>query len=119
MYYVCIEDGRIATICNYLPEVPSTISIVEISDEEHKSIAVDRSHYFNVDSRTVEPVGQEVSNQQQRELHNAPLKEYLSSTDWKILRHIRQKTLNIATSLTEQEYLALETERNSIASQII
>ena len=119
MYYVCIEDEKIATICNYLPEVPSTVSIVEITDDEHKSIAVDRSHYFDITSLTVKPVGQEVSDLKQKELHNAPLKEYLSSTDWKVLRHIRQKTLGIPTSLTETEYLDLETERNSVASQII
>jgi hypothetical protein len=119
MYYVCIEDGKIATICNYLPEVPTTITIVEITDDEHKSIVVDRSHYFDVSAQAVVPVAQEVSTQQQQELHNAPLREQLNSTDWKVLRHIREKTLNIPTSLTEQEYLALETERNSIASQII
>lgn len=119
MYYVCIEDGKIATICNYLPEVPSTVSIVEITDDEHKSIAVDRSHYFDITSLTVKTVGQEVSDQKQKELHNAPLKEYLSSTDWKILRHIRQKSLGITTSLTEREYLDLETERNRVANQIV
>jgi len=119
MYYVCIEDGKIDTICNYLPEVPPTISIVEISDNDYHSISVDRSHYFDIASLTVKPVGQEVSNQRQRELHNAPLMEYLNKTDWKVLRHIRQKTLGVPTSLTENEYLDLETERNSVASQII
>jgi len=119
MYYVCIEDEKIATICNYLPEVPSTVSIVEITDDEHKSISVDRSHYFDITSLTVKPVSQEVSDQKQKELHNAPLIEYLNKTDWKVLRHIRQKTLGVPTSLTENEYLDLETERNSVASQII
>lgn len=119
MYYVCIEDGKIATICNYLPEVPSTISIVEITDSEYHSISVDRSHYFDITSLTVKPVGQEISDQKQRELHNAPLMEYLNNTDWKVLRHIRQQTLGIPTSLTEKEYLDLETERNSVASRII
>jgi len=37
--------------------------------------------------------------------------EFLNATDWKVIRHLGQKALNIATSMTEEEYLALEAER--------
>ena len=45
--------------------------------------------------------------------------EFLNSTDWKILRHIRQKALNITTSLSDVEYLQLEQQRQAAAARII
>ncbi len=44
---------------------------------------------------------------------------YLNSTDWMILRHMRQLTLGIATSLSDSEYLKLEKSRQAAAMKII
>lgn len=38
---------------------------------------------------------------------------FLKETDWKVLRHVGQKALGVATSMTEEEYLALEQERQT------
>lgn len=39
-------------------------------------------------------------------------------TDWQVLRHIRQKALGVRTSLTEEEYLALELQRQDASTKI-
>lgn len=39
------------------------------------------------------------------------LKNQLNETDIKVLQHIREKTLNIDLTLSEDDYLALEKER--------
>ena len=43
---------------------------------------------------------------------------FLSSTDWKILRHIREKQLGISTTLSEKQYTELETLRQEAAKGI-
>jgi hypothetical protein len=44
--------------------------------------------------------------------------QFLNQSDWKILRHIRQKALGIELSLSEEEYLALEQQRAEAAAKI-
>lgn len=44
--------------------------------------------------------------------------QFLSSTDWKVMRHIREKALGQTTSMTEAEYLELEQLRSDAASKI-
>lgn len=58
------------------------------------------------------------SEVEQRKINNKALK-FLQETDWKVLRHARQKTLGEETTLTEQEYLALEQQRADAASRVI
>lgn len=43
---------------------------------------------------------------------------FLSATDWKVLRHIREKAIGKKTTLSDGEYLALENERDLRASEI-
>lgn len=45
--------------------------------------------------------------------------KFLNDTDYKVLRHQGQKALNIATTMTEQEYLALEQQRQAARQQVI
>jgi hypothetical protein len=42
----------------------------------------------------------------------------LSSSDWKVLRHMREKTLSIPTSMIEDHYINFEEYRDSIAKEI-
>lgn len=46
------------------------------------------------------------------------LKKELNSSDYKVLRHIRETALGIETSMTQEEYLTLEAQRESIARKI-
>ena len=118
MYYVCIENNQITAILNYQPNVPSSVSVISISNEQYDSI-VNNTHYFNVSSRTVIPVSTEVSEQKTKDLSNGQEREFLNRTDWKVLRHIRQKALGVPTSLTDAEYLQLEQDRNAAAARIV
>jgi hypothetical protein len=121
MNYVCIEDSKIIGIFNYRPGVPESVTVVEITDEEAKQIN-EKTHFLDLDN-VVKPRPQEDLDEEsaakQLELDNAEKRAFLSSTDWKVMRHIRQLALGIPTTLTEDEYVALEQERQETANSII
>jgi len=48
-------------------------------------------------------------------LKAAQNREFLNSTDWKILRHIREQALSKSTTLSQAEYLELERQRDLAA----
>ena len=97
MYYVCIEDNTVTSILNYRPNVPASIEVVEITDVNMADIEND-THYFNVDTKSVTPHSNAVITQKNIDTQNIEHKEFLSSTDWKVLRHTREKALGIETS---------------------
>lgn len=121
MFYFCIEDNIVTTIMPYLPNVPDSIEVVEVTDEEYNSIKED-THTFDIKSKKVIP--RTAKYLQDKKLAaevdkvNLEQREFLASTDWKILRHLRQKALKVPTTLTESEYLALEEARQAAATKI-
>lgn len=117
MYYVCKEDNIVTTILNYRPNVPASVTVIEISDEQYNLIGNGKYH-FNVDNDKVELRPASELQAEETEKANIEHREFLSSTDWKVLRHTREKALGIATSLTEDEYLALEQQREDAARAI-
>ena len=118
MYYVCIENNLIVSILNYEPNVPGSVEIVEITNDEFIGIE-NQSHFFNLTTKKVEKHSKQVQDQKEIDLKNSIERDFLNSTDWKVLRHLRQKTLNVTTSLTEQEYLELEKLREAAAKRIV
>lgn len=118
MHYVCIKENKITSILNYEPNVPSDIEIVTITDEEY-SLLVKDTHAFNLSLKKVIPHVEEYSISKQVEKTNIQYKELLSSTDWKIMRHIREKALGATTTLSDEEYIALEQQRQIAADSII
>lgn len=118
MHYVCIEDNKVISILSYAPSVPVTVTVVEISDTDHNSI-IAQTHYFDVSTKTVKPVNSEILIQKENQQRNAEDLEFLRSTDWKILRHMRQTTLGIPTSLSSEEYIELEQQRQAAAGRIV
>jgi hypothetical protein len=118
MHYVCIENNTVVAILNYLPSVPSTVRLQEITDSQADQIRA-QTHYFDIAGNTVRTVSENVAAQQTTELANAQEREFLNNTDWKILRHIRQKALNIATSLSDTEYIQLEQQREAAAARVV
>ena len=118
MYYVCIENNLIISILNYQPSVPDSVRIIEISDDDYKKIT-DQTHFFNIDTETTEAYPNAFFEEKDRDLKNAEHREFLNSTDWMVLRHIREKALGIDTTLTDEQYLELEGRRQSIANSII
>jgi hypothetical protein len=118
MHYVCIENNIVTSILNYEPSVPESVSVVIISDDDLGNIE-NRTHFFDVETKTIKPVADEIIAQREQEKSNAVEREFLNSTDWQILRHLRQKALGTPTSLTEEQYLALEQLRSAAAARIV
>ena len=118
MHYVCIENNQLTSILGYEPSVPSSVSVVTITDDQHAQLMA-QTHKFDVPSRTVIEVAAGVTAQQAKDLANGQEREFLNSTDWKVLRHIRQTALNIPTSLSDAEYLQLEQQRQAAAARIV
>jgi hypothetical protein len=117
MHYVCIEDNKVISILNYEPNVPSSVEVVEITDAQAAQIAA-QTHYFDIASKSVTAVAAGITAQRAADIANGQEREFLNSTDWKVLRHIRQKALNIATSLSDAEYIQLEQQREAAAARI-
>jgi len=123
MYYVVIEDNKISGILNYEPNVPETHTVIEISNEVYESIATTKTHYFDLADNTVKSYSQthldtEAAKEAQR-ITNAEKRKFLADSDWKVMRHIREKALSQPTSLTDQQYLDLEQARTTAAAAII
>lgn len=118
MHYVCVENEIIVSILNYQPSVPRSVAVFEITDQQAAQIQA-QTHYFDLTSQTVKPVTGDLAAQKTRELSNSEKQEFLNSTDWKVLRHIRQKTLGITTTLTESQYLELEQQREAASAGIV
>ena len=117
MHYVCIENNLVVSILSYQPNVPSSVAVVEITDAQAAQIAA-QTHYFDVPSRTVAAIAAGITAQRATDIANGQEREFLNSTDWKVLRHIRQKALNITTSLSDVEYTQLEQQREAAAVRI-
>jgi hypothetical protein len=123
MYYVIIENGEISSILNYEPNVPETHTVVEITDEVYESIITAKTHYFDLADNTVKSYSQthldtEAAKEAQR-ITNAEKRKFLAESDWKVMRHLREKALGQTTTLTDQQYLDLEQARATAAAAIV
>lgn len=114
MFHVCVENNRVISIINYNPEVPDGVTVYTISNEEHGALLVG-THYFDTDQGKVLEIPSALAKHRQDFLAKSNGRGYLTDTDWIVLRHIREKTLSLPTSLTEEEYLDLERKRHEVA----
>lgn len=118
MYYVCIEKSIIISILNYEPNVPATVSVFEITDEEYEDIK-DQTKYFDVSLKKIVSSPDSVLEEKEKQQKNAIEREFLDSTDWIVLRHLRQKYLELTSSLSEEEFKKLEMQRHEASLKII
>lgn len=118
MHYVCVENNVIVSILNYQPSVPGSVTVFEISDQQAAQIQA-QTHYFDLEHQMVKPVVGDLAAQRTTELSNAEKRELLNSTDWKVLRHIRQKALGVPTTLTDAQYIELEQQREAASAGIV
>ena len=118
MYYVCIENNQVTGIQGYEPAVPNTVSVITITNEQHQQI-MNQTHRFDVASNTVVSVGSDILAEKEQYRLNGIEREFLNSTDWKILRHLRQKALDVPTTLTDAQYVELEQQRQAAAARIV
>lgn len=117
MYYVCVENNQITAILNYQPNTPNTVQVVGITDQQYNQIVAD-THYFDTATNTVLALSSEQVLAKSTYTSNSVHREFLNRTDWQVLRHLREKALGLPTSLSEQEYLELEQQRQTAADSI-
>ena len=115
--FVCIENNQVISILPYQPNVPSSVHVIEISRQDYLDL-INNKKTFDVKTGAVIDYSIEVLEQVAKNEEIKQNKNYLDSTDWMVLRHIRQKALGVPTSLTEAEYLALEQKRADAAARI-
>lgn len=108
------ETLELESLAEYEPGVPESKQVVEVSEREYRLLAGGEG-VFNSNTLEVEEVDKESEDDI---LEQAGFREFLSSTDWKVLRHIREKALGIETTLTDKEYIDLETERHNVSKKI-
>jgi hypothetical protein len=111
----------------YHPEIPAIPEQPEVSHEEiiaqTQGSDEELAQWLAGDSfkypqdHWVEYV--DISEQVEQDKINSEALAYLASTDFMVLRHIRQKALGHNLSLSEEEYLALELERANAASRVV
>lgn len=118
MVYVCVENDAVIGILNYEPEVPEGVTVYQITEQECDSIK-EETHIFDIVTGTVVENPQYSPSAKEIFQNNAKERHFLNSTDWMILRHLRQKSLGIATSLTEEQFIELETKRHEASLRII
>tara|TARA_B100002019_G_C21161599_1_gene543609 strand:- start:306 stop:665 length:360 start_codon:yes stop_codon:yes gene_type:complete len=118
MWYLIVENNAVVGVQNMEPNVPAGTTVHQISDSDYKKLQ-DDTHYWNIDTSQIVAFDADHIAQQEQTVANGNEREFLNTTDWKVLRHIRQKHLGITTSLTEAEYTELEQQREAAASRII
>lgn len=117
MYYYCVENQKLCSVLNYEPNAPESMSVHLVNDDVHARIQAGE-WWFNLDKLCPEPVPSVVLDQRDEAKTQNDLRSYLNSTDWQVLRHIRQKALGMPTTLEEHEYLDLEFQREQTARRI-
>ena len=116
-YYYCIENQQLVSILDYEPNVPDSVTVVDISTEHHFKIQ-NREWCFDVDQKRAVPMPAQRIQQIAVDQQNQDSRAFLDSTDWKILRHLRQQALGLPTSLTHDQYIELERQREDVACSI-
>ena len=117
MHYVCVENNSVISVCDYQPSVPNTVRVIPISDEDNAKVMAG-THVFSVALGRVTSKSASDDVKVQEIKSSIDRYDFLQTTDWKVLRHIRQKALGVATSLTDAEYIELERQRQSAAESL-
>lgn len=101
-------------------------AIPAVLDEEGEELEPAVEAYTEVIEATFEVVPSEylveiedITEQVNLEAINQEAQAYLAETDYKVLRHIRQKALEQPTTLSEEEYLELEEMRDAASKRIL
>lgn len=96
---------------------PDHIIQVECTEEDEKKL-ISREYIFDPNTKTIVKKGESQLLALEIENKNYENLRFLSSTDWMVLRHLREKALGEQTSLTEEQFLQLEANRHVAAKSI-
>jgi hypothetical protein len=121
MLFIIIENNKIVSKLDYKPNVPENTNIIEYTENIPKEFIelidgkiCDSRNYIFYQGKYI-PVTGEIKEQIRI---NKEAKDFLTNTDWKVLRHLEQQEKNISTSLTQEDYQALLNERQKFRESI-
>jgi hypothetical protein len=122
MNYLLIENGTLVGVCDYEPNIGTdNIQIIKYSG----NIPKERILYLNgkiVDSNNFVYInGKYVKNTKMvSDLleKNKSARNYLTDTDWLVIRHRDQLDLKLETSLNNEQYIDLLNKRQEARKQV-
>lgn len=123
MVYLLIENNTLVGICDYEPNIgDDNIQIVEYSGDIPKENIIyingkicNSDDYVFIDEKYVKRT-KAVSDLINT---NIEAKNYLSDTDWLVIRHRDQLDLKLQTSLTEDQYHDLLNKRQAARERVV
>jgi|688.fasta_scaffold763832_2 hypothetical protein len=93
-----------------LPERPELALNEETGEMEPTGVILPAEYTIEIE---------DITAQIEQENINAEAKKFLGDSDWKVIRHQDQKALGIATSLTDEEFMALLNERQLQRQRVV
>lgn len=123
MNYLLIENKTLVGVCDYEPNIGNDdIQIIKYSGNIPKERIlyldgkiVDSNNYVQINGKYVKNT-KAVADLLEK---NKIARDYLTDTDWLVIRHRDQLDLKQPTSLNNDQYLDLLTKRQEARKQVI
>lgn len=123
MNYLLIENETLVGVCDYEPNIgDDDIKIIKYSGNIPKERIlylngkiVDSNNYVYLNGKYIKNT-KAVANILET---NKNARNYLSDTDWLVIRHRDQLDLNLETSLNNDQYIDLLNKRQEARKQVV
>lgn len=123
MNYLLIENETLVGVCDYEPNIgDDNIQIIKYSGNIPKERIlylsgkiVDSNNYVYINGKYIKNTKAVADLLEQ----NKKARNYLTDTDWLVIRHRDQLDLNLETSLNNDQYLDLLNKRQEARKQVI
>lgn len=123
MNYLLIENETLVGVCDYEPNIgDDNIQIIKYSGNIPKERIlyldgkiVDSNDYVYINGKYIKNTKAVADLLEQ----NKNARNYLTDTDWLVIRHRDQLDLNLETSLNNDQYLDLLNKRQEARKQVI
>jgi hypothetical protein len=123
MNYLLLENEELVGVCDYVPNIgEDNIKILPYSGNIPKERILyingsveDSNNYTYLNGKLVK----KTKAVEKLVQDNAEATDYLTNTDWLVIRHRDQVDLNQTTSLTNEQYLDLLAKRQQARDKVI
>jgi hypothetical protein len=123
MNYLLLENDELVGVCDYVPNIgEDNIKILPYSGNIPKERILyingsveDSNNYTYLNGKLVK----KTKAVEKLVQDNAEATDYLTNTDWLVIRHRDQVDLNQTTSLTNEQYLDLLAKRQQARDKVI
>lgn len=123
MNYLLIENETLVGVCDYEPNIGNdNIQIIKYSGNIPKERIlyldgkiVDSNNFVYINGKYVKNT-KAVANILE---NNKTARNYLTDTDWLVIRHRDQLDLNLETSLNNDQYIDLLNKRQEARKQVV